>query len=88
MRQIHSRKAESEDVMKKFEIGKIYTVGSICNSQCVWRFTVISRTAQTITFTDGEEIRKCKINKMLSEHRGSETVLPFGKYSMCPILSA
>ncbi len=74
--------------MKKFEIGKTYSVGSICNSDCVWKFTVISRTAQTVTLTDGNETKKCRINKKFSEYNKSETVLPLGNYSMCPILSA
>lgn len=74
--------------MKKFEIGKTYRMRSICNSECVWEYTVIARTAQTITITDGKEKKKCRINKRLSEYNNSETVLPLGNYSMCPTLRA
>lgn len=74
--------------MKKFEIGKTYRMTSACDSECVWEYKVISRTAQTITLTDGKETKKCRINKKLSEYRNGETVLPLGNYSMCPLLTA
>lgn len=74
--------------MKKFEIGNQYSVSSICDHNCVWTFTVTARTAQTITITDGKETKKCRINKKYSEYRNTETVFPFGQYSMCPMLSA
>lgn len=74
--------------MKKFEVGKQYSMRSICNHDCVWTYTVTARTAQTITITDGKETKKCRISKKYSEYRGAETVLPLGQYSMCPMLSA
>ena len=74
--------------MKKFEIGKTYKMRSICNHEAVWTYKVIDRTASTITITDGDEIKKCRIVKKLSEYRNTETVRPLGNYSMCPLLSA
>lgn len=75
--------------MKKFEIGKTYTMNSVCNHEAVWYFTVKARTAQTITFTsDGNETIRCRISKKFSEYRNAETVFPLGQYSMAPILSA
>lgn len=74
--------------MKKFEIGKAYTMRSACNHECVWTYTVTARTAQTVTFTDGNEIKRCRICKGVSEYRGAETIYPFGQYSMAPVLSA
>jgi len=78
--------------MKAFEIGKTYEVTSICNSDCVWRYTVTARTEKTVTIEgpsiDGCGKKVCRIIKGLSEIRGSESVYPLGKYSMCPILSA
>lgn len=74
--------------MKTFEIGSTYSVRSICDHNCIWTYTVVARTAQTITITDGKETKKCRIIKKLSEYRNSESVYPLGQYSMCPILSA
>lgn len=74
--------------MTKFEIGKTYKMTSICNSECEWSYTVLKRTAQTVTITDGKEVLNCRISKKYSEYRNSETIFPLGQYSMCPILSA
>lgn len=75
--------------MKKFEVGKQYSMRSVCDHDCVWTYTVISRTACTITLArKNGEVSKCRINKKLTEHRNVESVLPLGYYSMCPILSA
>ena len=62
---------------------------SVCNHDCVWTYTVISRTACTITLArENGEVCNCRINKKLTVHRNAESVLPLGYYSMCPILSA
>lgn len=74
--------------MAKFEIGKQYTMRSICNHDATWTYTVTARTAQTITVTDGKKIFKLRIIKKLSEYRNAETVYPLGQYSMAPMLSA
>lgn len=72
--------------MKKFEIGKTYTMTSPCDRGCVWVYTVTARTAATITITDGTETRCCRINAGWSDK--GEAVLPLGRYSMCPVLRA
>lgn len=74
--------------MKKFEIGNTYSMTSICDHNCVWTYTVVARTAQTITLTDGRETIKCRVNKAISEWNKAETVYPLGRYSMCPSLVA
>ena len=74
--------------MKTFEIGKSYTHGWIGDSELFTTWTVIARTAKTITIKNGNEIRKCRIIKNLTEWNKAETVLPYGDYSMRPSLSA
>lgn len=74
--------------MKQFEVGKRYSMTSVCDHNCVWTYTVIKRTVSTITITDGKETKTCRIVKDLSKYRGAETVRPLGSYSMCPLLSA
>lgn len=74
--------------MKKFEIGAIYSMRSICDHNCVWTYIVKARTTCTITVTDGKEEKKLRINKKTSEYRGAETVYPLGQYSMAPSLTA
>lgn len=71
--------------MKKFEVGKSYTMRSACDHNCVWVYTVTARTAATVTITDGKETKRCRISKW---SRDCEEVLPLGSFSMCPILAA
>lgn len=72
--------------MKKFEIGKTYSMRSACNHECIWTYKVIARTAATITITDGNEVKKCRISKGYTDD--AEAVLPLGSYSMNPVLRA
>lgn len=74
--------------MKKFEIGKTYSMTSICDHNCTWTYTVTARTAKTITITDGKRVQRCRVNQKISEYCGSETIYPLGQYSMCPSLTA
>lgn len=76
--------------MKQFEVGKRYEMRSVCDHDCVWRFTVISRTEKTVWLLEDAEVRPvmCRIKKAISEYRNAESVMPFGSYSMAPILSA
>lgn len=74
--------------MKTFEIGKTYTMRSPGDHDCVWTYTVTKRTPKTITITDGEETKTCRVNAQASEARNAETIFPLGRYSMCPVLSA
>lgn len=75
--------------MKKFEIGKTYETRSLCNHDCIIKLTIKSRTAATITAENEHgEMQKLRINKKLTEIREAETVLPWGKYSMAPMITA
>lgn len=79
--------------MIKFEIGKRYYMVSIGDSDCVWTYEVIARTAQTVTLAEvsirNGELKdpiKRKIIKAISDE--AEAVFPKGQYSMAPILRA
>ena len=49
--------------MKKFEIGKYYSMTSACDHNCTWTYQVVARTAKTITISDGEKTIKCRVSK-------------------------
>lgn len=74
--------------MKKFEVGKTYEAHSICNYDCLFRYTVTKRTACTVTMVDkfGAE-KRYHISKTHSNEK-AEAVLPLGSYSMAPVLHA
>jgi len=76
--------------MKTFEVGKEYSMRSVCDHDCVWTFKVIARTAKTITVVGiGHSLcGQFRINGKVSEWAGRETVYPLGRYSMAPVLRA
>lgn len=74
--------------MKQFEVGKTYSMRSIGDHDCVWTYTVIARTAKTITISDGREEKRCIVCKGISEMNGQEIIFPLGQYSMAPRLRA
>lgn len=70
----------------KFETGRIYHQRSIVDSDFIYRFEVLKRTAKTVLLRNvrtGDE-KRCRI----SEWGGVEQVKPNGTYSMCLVLGA
>lgn len=76
--------------MRKFEVGKEYSVRSACDHDCVWIFRVVSRTDSTVTLkgVNNNDGGLKRINKKVSEWSDCESVYPLGRYSMSPILRA
>lgn len=67
--------------MSKFEAGKTYKGRSVCEADCIISITVAKRTAKTVTTSGGKTLR-------ISERQGGEFVMPWGRYSMAPVISA
>lgn len=68
----------------KFEIGKTYSTTSICDSNCVFSFEVLKRTAKRITLKHHNEV----FTRGIYVYEGVEHCKPFGSYSMCAIIHA
>lgn len=68
----------------QFQIGKTYATRSACDHNTVFAFTILDRTASTIT----TEIHGERKTRRVKEWNGIETFKPFGSYSMCPVLFA
>lgn len=68
----------------KFEIGKTYTTRSTCDWDTMFSWTVVKRTAKFITTDDGYEIKRTGIKVW----NGVESAMPYGNYSMCPVIRA
>lgn len=80
---------ESQATTTRFEVGKTYEMRSICDYDCVWFYTILRRTPKTVTMTGisttgTEQEQTCRIRI----HDGIETIMPLGRYSMAPVLSA
>lgn len=69
--------------MIKFETGKEYSTRSVCNSDCIFKITVVKRTDKTITVNEDGEISRKKIHL-----DGECEYIKLGNYSMAPIIHA
>lgn len=67
-----------------FEVGKTYATRSLCDYDCIFRFTVVGRSSKSILTTIRGElaVRRIKVRD------GVESFAPFGAYSMSPIIYA
>jgi len=68
-----------------FQVGHTYYDRSACDHECVFEFTILSRTAKTVTITSRHDKA---VKRGLSVYDGVENFKPFGTYSMCTIVSA
>lgn len=68
--------------MTKFETGKTYWTRSVCDYDCIISVTVANRTAKTITDAKGKKLR------VSVDFAGNESVMPWGRYSMAPCVTA
>ncbi len=69
--------------MKKFEVNKEYTSRSICDSECIFKIKILSRTNKTVVIYTGDKIKRIKIHV----DTNGEYIQP-DKYSMSPIYRA
>ncbi len=68
-----------------FQVGTTYSATSNCDSNCVWTFEVIKRTAKFITLRESDgDIRRVGVRA----YDGEEWASPFGSYSMAPVIRA
>lgn len=67
-----------------FEVGKTYQTRSIADRDCIFSFTIQSRTAKTVTV----DVHGKRVKRGLQIRDGVEQFKPFGTYSMCAIIRA
>lgn len=75
--------AAPKPAMRQFEAGKTYSTRSIGDHNCIISVTVARRTAKTIITTEGKRLRVSP-----GWAGEAETVKPWGRYSMCPVITA
>ncbi len=68
----------------QFQIGQTYQTRSICDHECIFSFTILARTAKTIT----TQVHGKTVRRGLQLWNGVEQFKPFGNYSMCAIIGA
>lgn len=65
----------------QFQPGRTYWTRSIGDHECIFRETIVSRTAKTVTTAKGKRFG-------VSVYEGIEQFRPHGRYSMAAIISA
>ena len=70
----------------KFAAGRTYRTRSACDHNCIYGFVVVRRSAASVWVrAEGEtEVKRRKI----TIYRGVETIMPHGRHSMAPVISA
>ena len=69
---------------KRFEVGKVYASRSACDHEAIFKFTILARTAKTVTVT----VFGNTVKRGISVYNGVEQFKPHGSYSMAVIISA
>jgi len=67
-----------------FQVGRTYATRSICDHDCIFSFTILARTAKTVTV----EVHDKVVRRGIRVWNGVEQFKPFGTYSMCAIIGA
>jgi hypothetical protein len=67
-----------------FAPGMTVTARSACDSDCVWSFEVVSRTAKFVTLLEDDGTRR-RVG-VLTDQNGDEWARPFGTFSLCPVV--
>lgn len=69
----------------KFAAGDVLTTRSICNHDCIYTATIISRTAKSVRVDIGPAhggiVRR---GLLVCPYTGNEFFFPYGRYSMAP----
>ena len=69
-----------------FQVGQSYSCRSLADSDCIWTFTVIKRTAKFITIQGHKYDAPKRVGVRMYD--GVETADPLGRYSMSPTIRA
>jgi hypothetical protein len=71
-----------------FVAGVTYSTRSICDSDCIYRVTIVSRTDKTVKADVGAHNGGVKTFRLGRNHYNAECFMPFGRYSMAPTIRA
>ena len=72
----------------KFEVGKTYSTRSMCDHNCIYRYTVTARRGNKLTLESNTGTRANRMAKILPYKPDVEKCWPMGSYSMAPVISA
>lgn len=67
-----------------FQEGVTYATRSICDSDCIFSFEVLARSAKSVRV----KVNGKTVTRRVSEWQGVEQFKPFGSYSMAAVIGA
>ena len=76
--------------MTTFALNSVYSMNSVCDSNCVWSYRVTRVTAASVwlqPLRNGEPSGEV-IRRRITSRGGVQQCMPQGSYSMAPILTA
>ena len=76
------------ETTKTFQVGELVSATSACDSNCVWTFEVTKRTAKFVTLKDLNTGETNRVGVKTDSFEGGEWALPFGTFSMAPVVRA
>lgn len=71
-----------------FVAGKTYTTRSICDHDCIYSVTIVSRTDKSVRADVGAHHGGVKTFRIGRSYSGAEQFMPYGRYSMAPTIRA
>lgn len=73
----------------RFEVGGVYTYRLATDASTLYEVTVVARTAKFVTIQEGHRGPERQVQRKVNlTAEGVEYVMPDGRYSMAPLLSA
>lgn len=72
--------------INQFKVGQTYTTRSACDYDCIFSFTVVSRTDKSVKII-GDLLDK-PTSRKIRIYSDSESVMPLGSFSMAPVITA
>lgn len=88
LREEPAAEADAAPAVVKFVPGVTYYTRSLGDHNCIWRFTVVRRTASSVWVSGDFDKPGTVERRKVSEHNGAEMFAPFGRYSMSPSVYA
>lgn len=68
----------------EFQVGQTYAARSICDSNCMFAFEILARTAKMVT----TKVHGKTVKRGVQVRDGVEQFKPFGTYSMAAVITA
>jgi hypothetical protein len=72
----------------KFQVNKTYATRSIGDHNCIYSFTILSRTEKTVTVKGTLIDKTARRGLSIGRYDDAEQFKPFGTHSMCAVISA